>query len=184
LTNAKALKQLTLRSLAGTATSIAGIIAIKKFSLVLYATAQNISPVVTVVLGYFLINDKIKLEDVALLAVVLLALFVKFIPEIFPDAPHFLPREAKDPAKAGAPVAPAPTVVDYLLLLYIPLGIALSNILLRKMKGLHFIQLSVYKILYALAIAGAIVLIQGTSIQPVKNFTTVDWLILVGGSLV
>ena len=46
-----------------------------------------------------------------------------------------------------------PSVFDYLVLIYIPLGIAFTNILLRKMKGLHFIQLSVYKIVIALIIS-------------------------------
>ena len=53
----------------------------------------------------------------------------------------------------------------YICLVYIPVGIALSNILMRKMKGLHFIQLSLYKIVIALIIASSICAIKQESLS-------------------
>ena len=177
MTDREALKKLVIRSLAGTATSIAGLVAIKAFSLTLYATAQNISPVVTVVLGYFMINDKIKCEDVLLLFIVLGGVFVTKLCAFFPDLDH-CPTPAKDKVMEG------PSAFDYILLAYIPIGIAFTNILLRKMKGLHFIQLSVYKIIIALSVAAIICIIEQSPLNPVLKFKWYDWVILVVGSLI
>tara|TARA_B110000285_G_C15040871_1_gene571724 strand:+ start:146 stop:613 length:468 start_codon:yes stop_codon:yes gene_type:complete len=148
MTDKEALRKLVIRSLAGTGTSIAGVIAIKKFDLTLFSTSQNISPIITVILSYFILGDKIKCEDVLLLFIVVTGIFITKICGFFPDLSacrHTITN--RDVIKSK------PSVFDYLVLVYIPLGIAFTNILLRKMKGLHFIQLSVYKIIIALVIS-------------------------------
>jgi hypothetical protein len=135
------LKKLIIKSLFGTATSITGTVVLKKFGLTLFAVVGDFGPILTVVFSYFLLKDKIKGEDKLLFVIIVSGLAVKFS--------H--PETAKHhDVHADA------SVLDYIFLGYIPLGIAASNILLRKMKGLHFVQLNIYKIMIALVIAVSI----------------------------
>jgi drug/metabolite transporter (DMT)-like permease len=142
------LKNLVTRSLFGTATSIAGLVVLKEFDITLYAIASNFGPIMTVIFSYFLLRDKIQREDMLLLSIVMVGLAVKFsFPEHSTGSKH-------DAHKSGR------STFGYLCLAYIPVGIALSNILMRKMKKVHFIQLSIYKIIIALVITTIICVIR------------------------
>ena len=132
-----------MRSLFGTATSISTLVVIKEFNLTLQSIASNFGPIFTVILSYFMLGDKVLGEDILLLIVVMSGIAIKFYPQIF------------DKGHSTNPDADA-SIFAYVCLVYIPIGCALSNILLRKMKGLHFIQLSLYKIVIALMISSAI----------------------------
>ena len=141
ITDKAKLKKLIIKSLFGTATSITGVVVLKDFGLTLFAIAGNFGPIFTVILSFILLRDRVQKEDMLLLVIVLSGLAVKFS--------H--PETAKHhDVHADA------SVLDYIFLGYIPLGIAASNILLRKMKGLHFVQLNIYKIMIALVIAVSI----------------------------
>ena len=111
------------------------------------------------------------MEDILLLIIIMIGIAVKIYPAIFDKA-----DSSPDLKKAN--------IYDFLFLAYIPLGIALSNILLRKMKGLHFIQLSVYKIITALLISTCICLIEQTSLEPVYSFDAIDVTYLLLTSLI
>ena len=140
------LKNLIIRSLFGTATSIAGLIVLKEFDITLYAIAANFGPIMTVIFSYFMLRDKIQREDMLLIVIVMIGLAVKF--------------SCPEDSVAKHSVLKGRTVFGYICLAYIPIGIALSNILLRKMKKVHFIQVCVYKITIALIIATTICLIR------------------------
>ena len=108
----------------------------------------------------------------------MIGLFIKFYPNIF--------LKGNDHGKTDDDhigLSESYLIFNYVLLAYIPLGIALSNILLRKMKGLHFIQLSVFKITFALIVAIIISALTGDKLTILKKFKLVDYVYVIVGSL-
>jgi hypothetical protein len=75
------------------------------------------------------------------------------------------------------------STLGYICLAYIPVGIGFSNILLRKMKGLHFIQLSLYKIFIALIITSGICYINHDTLRILWRFSSLDFTYLIVGSI-
>ena len=67
----------------------------------------------------------------------------------------------------------------YFGLFYIPIGSAGSNILMRKMKGLHFIQIALFKYVFMVPLFFTIFAIIGFDWTPLENFDTIDWILIV-----
>jgi hypothetical protein len=164
ITDKAKLKKLIIKCLFGTATSISTAVVVKEFGLTFFAVASNCGPIFTVILSYIVLRDKILREDMLLLVIVLSGIAVKLA---FPEPIATNTNNIK-------------TTSGYILLAYIPIGIAASNVLLRKMKGLHFVQINIYKIIIALTISSSICAIKQVSLSVIKEFTALDytWLIL------
>ena len=166
ITDKAKLKKLIIKSLFGTATSITGVVVLKEFGLTFFAIAGNFGPICTVILSFILLRDKIQKEDMLLLVIVMSGVVIKFS---YPETESQNDNTHNKKSTLG-----------YIFIAYIPIGIAASNILLRKMKGLHFIQLNIYKIIIALMISSSICGILKVSLSVINNFTALDytWLIL------
>lgn len=74
---------------------------------------------------------------------------------------------------------------DYIFLAYVPIGLAATDILLRKFKKLHFVTLSVYKIVIACLISFIIFFSASkrTAVEVLKPMDYIDWLLLIGSTL-
>lgn len=68
----------------------------------------------------------------------------------------------------------------YFGLFYVPVGLASSNVLMRKMKGLHFVTIALYKYVLMMPILAIIFLfIVQFKWEVIENFDTIDWLLIV-----
>jgi drug/metabolite transporter (DMT)-like permease len=144
---------------------------IKEFDITMFAISNNLGPIATVIFAYIFLRDKIKREDMLLLAIVIVGLAIKF------SFPQDLAGSKNDVHKSGK------SIFGYICLAYTPVGIALGWILMRKMKKVHFIQLSLYKIIIALVVTTTICLIRQESLSLLSSFSGLDWFYLIAGSL-
>ena len=67
----------------------------------------------------------------------------------------------------------------YLGIVYVPLGLSFTNVIMRKMKGLHFVQVSVFKLFISIPMAVIYLLATRPSYQALENFEVLDWVYLV-----
>ena len=68
----------------------------------------------------------------------------------------------------------------YFGLFYVPVGLASSNVLMRKMKGLHFVTIALYKYVLMMPILAIIFLfVVRFKWEVIENFEIIDWILIV-----
>ena len=67
----------------------------------------------------------------------------------------------------------------YFGLFFIPIGLGSSNILMRKMKGIHFVTLALFKYVFMVPLLLLIFLIKGFDWDVLKNFDWIDWVLII-----
>jgi len=112
-----------------------------------------------------------KKEDMILMCVIIVGIAIITVPS-FTSVPDSVTVEVIRPFYA------------YIGIIYVPVGLSLSNVLMRKMKGLHFIQLSVFKLFVSIPIAGFVLALSRPSWEVFAHFGYVDWIILVASAVV
>jgi len=91
-----------------------------------------------------------KKEDIFLMFIIIIGVVIINIPSFF------------DVASVKS-VGSATPFYGYIGIFYVPVGLSLSNVLMRKMKGLHFVQLAVFKTFISIPVVGGIIALQNPS---------------------
>ena len=150
------------RSLQGCCLILVQFTIVKHLSLVYIGLAQNIAPLVTIVLSYFMIGEQLKRSDflmigITFVGVTLITFGFDEKAEVDGDAPLL--------AKLGA--------------FCIPLLLSYGNILMRQMAGLGENTVSLYlNFFLTLAMLGY-TNIQGLSLDFLKELGPLDWALAV-----
>ena len=126
-------KGLLIRSVFGTFNGYFSIQNIKFFTLVYCGISTNAAPLVTCFFSYIFLREAMKGIDKILIVIVVAGVTImsmdKYINPSHRDAHHNIEIPW----------------YGYFGLFYVPVGLASSNVLMRKMKGLHFITIATYK---------------------------------------
>ena len=119
------LKPLFMRGAFGTANSFFGILTTQYFSLVYVGLSNNLNPIATCLMAFFILREKMGREDILLLVIILIGIGILSVPSFF--GTDSTQTEIAKPWFA------------WFGIIYVPLGLSFSNVIMRKMKGLHFI---------------------------------------------
>ena len=158
-------KQLFLRSIFGTLNGYFGAQNYKYFNLLFCGVSQNAAPITTCFFSAVFINEKMKTIDKFLMLIVVIGVTVMSLN-------GYLNSQNTNQVQIHPWWA-------YFGLFYIPIGSAGSNILMRKMKGLHFVQIALFKYVFMVPLFLTIFLIIGFDWAPLENFDTLDWILIV-----
>ena len=160
-------KGLLIRSTFGTFNGYFGIQNIKFFTLVYCGISTNAAPLVTCLFSYIFLKEAMKGIDKILIIIVVIGVTImsmdKFIGPSHRDAHHN-------------------TIIPwygYFGLFYVPVGLASSNVLMRKMKGLHFITIATYKYVIMMPLLVLIFVVFGFDWETIENFELLDWFLIV-----
>lgn len=143
--------------------------AIKYLPIVLVALFQNTIPLFTSLFGFLILREKITVSEV-------LCLFLAFF-GVYVLISNQKPVDDNDESKSNI------TLWPLLMCMLGPMLMAVTNILLRHMKGLHEYTASTYSVLFSMMVFGMSFPITGEKISVFDTFAGYEFLLLTFVSL-
>jgi len=135
--------------------------------LVYCGISTNAAPLVTCFFSYIFLKEAMKGIDKLLIIIVVAGVTVMSMDTYI------------NPSHRDTNHSIAIPWYGFLGLFYVPVGLASSNVLMRKMKGLHFITIALYKYVLMMPLLLIIFLIIGFDWKSIQNFEVLDWILIV-----
>ena len=144
----------------------------KYLPLTLIAIVNNMGPLVTIVLAFFILKERIKSFEVVMILLTLVGVLTVVI---------FTDPNTEDSSSASA--STTLMIVLYTALFLNPFLVAGGSISMRKMKKFHDATVSFYLNLSIGVSSLIIILAFGANFTPIKNFDWQSWLLSIGTGL-
>ena len=137
----------------------------KYFPLVYIGLGGNLVPLITVFLSYLFLGEIINKFDK-------IAIFISIIGVGVITTAKFEAQSGQSDKKMQHDHTP---ILGVLGLFMLPLLSSSGAILMRKMKGLHWLTLTIYLNMFLILVSGSILYYQGASLDYIWKFDSFDW---------